>query len=229
MVFDVGPVWQVPSCWEHHTGSLLATRNLFCPCGLAFRVVHPRRAGAIVVLSDGVDTAGGLSSRPSKTIKAHREAAFGKSTHEQDFELAAVPGAKWCTRSGYPADRESVAILTAPCAVPSYSLPSRSPRSCGLPRCCGRRRQPLASQTAGDPVRHMRQRSCTLPDRTSVISGPSDPSIAPARSCQFVRAASDSTPADSSACWHGLASPESGVRHRRARPGSCGRAGCVSR
>ena len=64
------------------------------------------RRQALVVLSDGVDTASGLSfddlltsvrrdgvpiypiaPRPSKTIQAHREAAFGESTHEQDFEL----------------------------------------------------------------------------------------------------------------------------------------------
>lgn len=66
---------------------------------------EPRRQ-AIVVLSDGLDTASGLgfddlidtvrrqavpiytiAPRPSATIKAHRELAFGETTHEQDFEL----------------------------------------------------------------------------------------------------------------------------------------------
>ena len=65
----------------------------------------PRRQ-AIVVLSDGHDTASGfgfdelmtavrrqsvpiytIAPRPSKTIKTQREAVFGESTHEQDFEL----------------------------------------------------------------------------------------------------------------------------------------------
>lgn len=65
----------------------------------------PRRQ-AIVVLSDGHDTASGfgfddlmevvrrqsvpiytIAPRPSHTIKAQREAVFGESTHEQDFEL----------------------------------------------------------------------------------------------------------------------------------------------
>ena len=65
----------------------------------------PRRQ-AIVVLSDGQDTASGfefdelmksvrrqavpiytIAPRPSKTIKAQREAVFGENTHEQDFEL----------------------------------------------------------------------------------------------------------------------------------------------
>jgi Ca-activated chloride channel family protein len=65
----------------------------------------PRRQ-AIVVLSDGQDTASGfgfdellgtvrrqavpiytIAPRPSATIKALRETAFGETTHEQDFEL----------------------------------------------------------------------------------------------------------------------------------------------
>jgi Ca-activated chloride channel homolog len=65
----------------------------------------PRRQ-AIVVLSDGQDTASGfrfddllaavrrqgvpvytIAPRPSQTIRAQREAVFGESTHEQDFEL----------------------------------------------------------------------------------------------------------------------------------------------
>lgn len=65
----------------------------------------PRRQ-AIVVLSDGNDTASGLgfeelldrarrsavpiytiAPRPTQTIKALREAAFGETTHLQDFEL----------------------------------------------------------------------------------------------------------------------------------------------
>ena len=75
----------------------------------------PRRQ-AIVVLSDGQDTASGfafddllnevrrstvpiyaIAPRPSKTIKAQREAIFGESTHTQDFELrklAAETGAR---------------------------------------------------------------------------------------------------------------------------------------
>jgi VWFA-related protein len=75
----------------------------------------PRRQ-AIVVLSDGQDTASGfgfddlmnsvrrqavpiytIAPRPSQTIKAQREAVFGESTHEQDFELrklAAESGAR---------------------------------------------------------------------------------------------------------------------------------------
>jgi Ca-activated chloride channel family protein len=75
----------------------------------------PRRQ-AIVVLSDGQDTASGfgfdelldsvhrqavpiytIAPRPSQTIKAQREAIFGESTHEQDFELrklAAETGAR---------------------------------------------------------------------------------------------------------------------------------------
>lgn len=66
---------------------------------------EPRRQ-AIVVLSDGQDTASGfgfdelignvrrqavpiytIAPRPSATIKAQRESVFGESTHEQDFEL----------------------------------------------------------------------------------------------------------------------------------------------
>lgn len=66
---------------------------------------EPRRQ-AMVVLSDGQDTASGfgfdelletvrrqavpiytIAPRPSATIKAQREAVFGESTHEQDFEL----------------------------------------------------------------------------------------------------------------------------------------------
>ena len=66
---------------------------------------EPRRQ-AIVVLSDGQDTASGfgfdelldtvrqqavpiytIAPRPSATIKAQREATFGETTHEQDFEL----------------------------------------------------------------------------------------------------------------------------------------------
>ena len=66
---------------------------------------EPRRQ-ALVVLSDGHDTASGfgfaelmgtvrhqavpiyaIAPRPSSTIKAHREAIFGETTHEQDFEL----------------------------------------------------------------------------------------------------------------------------------------------
>jgi Ca-activated chloride channel homolog len=65
----------------------------------------PRRQ-AIVVLSDGQDTASGfhfddlmlavrrqavpiytIAPRPSQTMRAQREAVFGESTHEQDFEL----------------------------------------------------------------------------------------------------------------------------------------------
>lgn len=65
----------------------------------------PRRQ-AIVVLSDGQDTASGfafedlletvrksavpiytIAPRPSRTIKAQREAVFGETTHLQDFEL----------------------------------------------------------------------------------------------------------------------------------------------
>ena len=66
---------------------------------------EPRRQ-AIVVLSDGQDTASAfgfdelldsvrrqavpiytIAPRPSQTIKAQRELVFGESTHEQDFEL----------------------------------------------------------------------------------------------------------------------------------------------
>ena len=76
---------------------------------------EPRRQ-AIVVLTDGNDTASGfgfdvlldaarhqavpiytIAPRPSATIKAHRELAFGETTHEQDFELrrlAAETGAR---------------------------------------------------------------------------------------------------------------------------------------
>ena len=75
----------------------------------------PRRQ-AIVVLSDGQDTASGfgfdelldsvrrqavpiytIAPRPSATIKAQRESVFGETTHEQDFELrklAAESGAR---------------------------------------------------------------------------------------------------------------------------------------
>ena len=75
----------------------------------------PRRQ-AIVVLSDGQDTASGfgfdeliasvrrqavpiytIAPRPSSTIKAQRESVFGETTHEQDFELrklAAESGAR---------------------------------------------------------------------------------------------------------------------------------------
>jgi Ca-activated chloride channel homolog len=77
---------------------------------------EPARRQAIVVLSDGQDTASGFSfddlmgavnkqavpiytiaPRPSATIKAQREAVFGENTHEQDFELrklAAQTGAR---------------------------------------------------------------------------------------------------------------------------------------
>jgi Ca-activated chloride channel family protein len=77
--------------------------------------VTPRRQ-AIVVLSDGQDTASAfgfeellesvrrsavpiytIAPRPSKTIKAQREAIFGETTHTQDFELrrlAAETGAR---------------------------------------------------------------------------------------------------------------------------------------
>lgn len=77
--------------------------------------VEPRRQ-AIVVLSDGEDTASGfgfdelldtvrrqavpiytIAPRPSETIKAQREIVFGESTHTQDFELrklAAETGAR---------------------------------------------------------------------------------------------------------------------------------------
>jgi Ca-activated chloride channel family protein len=67
--------------------------------------VEPRRQ-AIVVLSDGQDTASGfgfdelidtvrrqavpiytIAPRPTTTIKSQREIIFGESTHEQDFEL----------------------------------------------------------------------------------------------------------------------------------------------
>jgi Ca-activated chloride channel family protein len=67
--------------------------------------VTPRRQ-AIVVLSDGDDTASGfgfeelmdsvrrqavpiyvIAPRPSQTLKTHREAMFGELTYEQDFEL----------------------------------------------------------------------------------------------------------------------------------------------
>jgi Ca-activated chloride channel homolog len=76
---------------------------------------EPRRQ-AVVVLSDGQDTASGfgfeellesvrrsgvpiytIAPRPSKTVKAQREAIFGESTHTQDFELrqlAAETGAR---------------------------------------------------------------------------------------------------------------------------------------
>ncbi len=66
---------------------------------------EPRRQ-AIVVLSDGQDTASGLAfddlmssvrqhtvpiytiaPRPSKSVRALRESVFGETTHEQDFEL----------------------------------------------------------------------------------------------------------------------------------------------
>lgn len=66
---------------------------------------EPRRQ-AMVVLSDGQDTASGfgfddlmdsvrrqavpiyaIAPRPSAVVKAQREAVFGESTHEQDFEL----------------------------------------------------------------------------------------------------------------------------------------------
>jgi VWFA-related protein len=66
---------------------------------------QPRRQ-AVVVLSDGQDTASGfgfdelmaavreqsvpiyaIAPRPSQTIKAQRETVFGESTYEQDFEL----------------------------------------------------------------------------------------------------------------------------------------------
>jgi Ca-activated chloride channel family protein len=76
---------------------------------------HPRRQ-AIVVLTDGNDNASGfgfevlldavrrqavpiytIAPRPTAVIKAHREAVFGETTHEQDFELrrlAAETGAR---------------------------------------------------------------------------------------------------------------------------------------
>jgi Ca-activated chloride channel family protein len=69
------------------------------------RFTEPRRQ-AVVVLSDGQDTASGfgfaelidtvrrqavpiytIAPRPSDTIKAQRESVFGETTHEQDFEL----------------------------------------------------------------------------------------------------------------------------------------------
>ena len=72
--------------------------------------VEPRRQ-AMVVLSDGSDTASGfgfvelmnvvhrhavpiytIAPRPSATIKAQREAAFGETTREQDFELRKLAG-----------------------------------------------------------------------------------------------------------------------------------------
>jgi Ca-activated chloride channel family protein len=74
------------------------------------------RCQALVVLSDGEDTASGLAfddlmqsvrreavpiytiaPRPSRTMRAKREASFGESTHELDFELrrlAAETGAR---------------------------------------------------------------------------------------------------------------------------------------
>jgi VWFA-related protein len=74
------------------------------------------RRQAIVVLSDGQDTASlfgfddlmstvrvqavpiyTIAPRPSRVVKAQREAAFGESTHEQDYELrtlAAETGAR---------------------------------------------------------------------------------------------------------------------------------------
>lgn len=77
---------------------------------------HTSRRQAIVVLSDGQDTASAfgfddlmervhrqavpiypIAPRPSATIRAHREAAFGENTHEQDYELrklAADTGAR---------------------------------------------------------------------------------------------------------------------------------------
>ena len=70
------------------------------------RVYQEPRRQSIVVLSDGQDTASGfgfdelletvrrqavpiytIAPRPSSTIKAQREATFGETTHEQDFEL----------------------------------------------------------------------------------------------------------------------------------------------
>lgn len=74
------------------------------------------RRQAIVVMSDGQDTASGfkfddlmasvrrqgvpiytIAARPSKTVRAQRESAFGERTHEQDYELrtlAAETGAR---------------------------------------------------------------------------------------------------------------------------------------
>jgi Ca-activated chloride channel family protein len=90
------------------------------------RQSEPRRQ-AIVVLSDGQDTASGfgfdelidtvrrqsipiytIAPRPSATIKAQREAIFGENTHMQDFELRKL-AAETGARSFFPVSLNELA------------------------------------------------------------------------------------------------------------------------